>query len=183
MKAVIAVAGVGAAVFASSAYASSGEQVGLAQAVTSAVTIIGAILVFIISQIVLKLVIEPVQQLKGAIGQTANTLLRYQPKITNAASDEEVSAMVKGHAADLMSKVEVISGYRIARVVFGLPTKADIRSAALELNLIGYSLMSAHTQHQQPHERPHNLFKLASGNSMALTKIGKLLRVSTTYST
>lgn len=183
MKACTAVAGVGAVFFAAGAFAGNGEQVGLTQVVTSAVTIVGAILVFIVSQIVLKLVIEPVQQLKGAIGQTANTLLRYQPKITNAASDEEVSAMVKGHAADLMSKVEIISGYRVARVVFGLPNKADIRSAALELNLIGYSLMSAYTQLQQPHERPPDLFKLASGNSMALTKIGKLLRVSTTYST
>lgn len=182
MKAWTTIAGVGGSLFVGSAFAANGDQAGLAQIVTSAVTIVGAILVFIISQIVLKLVIEPVQQMKAAIGQTANTLLRYQPKITNAASDEEVSAMVKGHAADLMSKVEVISGYRIARIVFGLPTKADIRGAALELNLIGYSLMSAYAQHQHPHESPPDSFKLALGNSMALAKIGKLLRVSTSYS-
>jgi hypothetical protein len=53
------------------------------------------------SKAVLKLVIEPVQQLKSAIGQTASTLLRQQPKITIALTDSEISASLMGHAADI----------------------------------------------------------------------------------
>ncbi|MCK9776164.1 hypothetical protein [Pseudomonas syringae] len=181
MKAIIILPGIICTLLASNAIAGSGNESGGFQVMTSIATILGAILVFIVSQIVLKLVIEPVQQLKGSIGQTANTLLRYQAKITNAATDEEVSATVKGHAADLMSKAEVISCYRLAQKIFGLPTKADIRSAAQELNLIGYSLMSAFTQYQQPHEMPADIFKLSSSNSKALAKIGTLLKVSTSY--
>ncbi|MFJ3471019.1 hypothetical protein [Pseudomonas sp. NPDC090201] len=166
-----------------SGYAMAGDasELTAAQVVTSLLTIIGAICVFIVSQVVLKLVIEPVQQLKAAIGLAANTLLRYQGKITNASTDEEVAQMVKSHAADLMSKAEVISGYCLARWVFGLPTRKDIRSAAQELNLIGYSLLSAFTQHQEPHERPTDIFKLAKSNSEALSKVAKLLKVSTSY--
>lgn len=157
-------------------------QLAYAQLITFVLTMMGGIIIFIVSQIALKLVIEPVQQLKGAIGQTANTLLRYQAKITNVATDEEVSAAVKGHAAELMSKAEVISGYRLARRIFRLPSRVDIRSAAQELNLISYSLLSAYTQHQQPFERPLNIFQLSADNSKALAKIGKLLKVSTSYS-
>lgn len=181
MKAIMILPGIICALLASNAFAGSGNESGGLQVMTSIATILGAIAVFIVSQMVLKLVIEPVQQLKGSIGQTANTLLRYQAKITNAADDDEVSATVKGHAADLMSKAEIISCYCVAQRIFGLPKKADIRSAAQELNLIGYSLMSAYKQHQQPHEMPADIFKLSSGNWVGLAKIGKLLKVSTSY--
>ncbi|MFP3547945.1 hypothetical protein SB748_31690, partial [Rhizobium sp. SIMBA_035] len=50
---------------------------------TPVFTIFGGILIFIVSQAVLKLVIEPVQQFKGAIGLTANTLLRHHDTISN----------------------------------------------------------------------------------------------------
>lgn len=182
MKAIMILPGIICTLLASDAIAGSGNESGGFQVMTSIATILGAIVIFVVSQIVLKLVIEPVQQLKGSIGQTANTLLRYQVKITNYGNDEEVSATVKGHAADLMSKAEIISCYCVAQRIFGLPKKADIRSAAQELNLIGYSLMTAYTQRQQPHEMPPDIFKLSSSNSKALAKIGKLLKVSTSYS-
>lgn len=151
------------------------------QLLTFVFTVFGGVLIFIFSQAVLKLVIEPVQQLKAAIGQTANTLLRYQAKISNAIPDDEVAATIKGHAADLMAKAAIISGYGFARWVFGLPTKVNIQRAAQELNLIGYGLMSDYHKAQASYEQPSIRALAIADNSEALPKIGKLLNVSTTY--
>lgn len=151
------------------------------QLTTFVVTVMAGILIFIFSQAVLKLVIEPVQQLKGAIGQTSNTLLRHQAKISNAVADDEISGSIKGHAADLMSKMAIISCYRVARLLFRLPSKRDIQNAAKELNLIAYGLMSEYQKSTGTYERPSPHSLAIADNSVALPKIGKLLRVATTY--
>jgi len=147
---------------------------------TPVFTIFGGIFIFIVSQAVLKLVIEPVQQFKGAIGLTANTLLRHHDTISNGTGNEEVSSTLKGHAAELVSKAEVILWYRLAKAVFRLPSRADVTKAAQELNVI-----SDGTKNKRPTAYPemqqsgdalsrHN-------NSKALNEIEKLLRVRTTY--
>ncbi|MDU8644364.1 hypothetical protein RYA97_04405 [Pseudomonas syringae group sp. 26L6] len=73
MKAIMILPGIICTLLASNAIAGSGNESGGFQVMTSIATILGAIVIFVVSQIVLKLVIEPVQQLKGSIGQTANT--------------------------------------------------------------------------------------------------------------
>ncbi|MBI6941305.1 hypothetical protein JET76_08130 [Pseudomonas putida] len=73
------------------------------QLVTSVITLFGGILIFVISQAILKLIIEPVQQLKCAMGQLSNTLLRHQPRIAISTPNSEIAASLREHAADLTS--------------------------------------------------------------------------------
>lgn len=146
---------------------------------TPVFTIFGGIFIFIVSQAVLKLVIEPVQQLKGAIGLTANTLLRHQAKLANGVEDGELSEKIYDHAADLVSKAEVIIGYRLAELLFRLPSRSNVLEAARQLNGIG---------HRAKDSRPSSYYAASPPNLLAvrnnldsLKKIAELLRVKTAY--
>ncbi|WP_439858203.1 hypothetical protein [Pseudomonas syringae] len=150
------------------------NEITLSQITTFVLTMTGGVVIFVISQVILKTVIEPAQQLRAAIGETSNTLLANRGKITNAVTDTELSAAVRKHAAELMSKSAVLSWYSMARFLFGLPTKANIKNAARELNLIGYGTLGVSESAR---------FKESS--AMALSKsVGKieiLLGVPTSY--
>ncbi len=146
---------------------------------TPVFTIFVGIAIFIVSQGVLKLVIEPVQQLKGAIGLTAHTLLRHQAKITNGMEDAELSQKVYDHAADLVSKSEVIVCYSLAAMVFRLPSRVCVLEAAQELNLIGYETMDKRPSYSHAASPPSVLS--VRKNDSALKKIAELLKVKTAY--
>lgn len=143
-------------------------------------TIFIGIMIFIVSQAALKLVIEPVQQLKAAIGLTANTLLRHQDKISNGLENDEISSNLKGHAAELVSKAEVIIGYRLAAMLFRLPSRGNVKKAAQELNVIGYQMMNKRPSAYKIEDRAGSPLS-ARKNGESVSAIAKLLRVSTTY--
>ncbi|WP_282353046.1 hypothetical protein [Pseudomonas sp. PS01303] len=142
-------------------------------------TIFGGILIFIVSQAVLKLVIEPVQHFKGAIGLTANTLLRHRGKLTNGMEDAELSAKVFDHAAELVSKAEVIVCYRLAAFLFRLPSRKNIVEASRELNGIGHETRDSNPPFAHSAKIPKPLS--VRRNHDSLIKIAKLLRVKTAY--
>lgn len=146
---------------------------------TPVFTIFVGVAIFIVSQAVLKLVIEPVQQLKSSIGLTAHTLLRHRAKITNGMEDAELSAKIYDHAADLVSKAEVIFCYQMAAFVFQLPSRANVAGAAQELNLIGHETMDKRPSHTYA-ANPPNVVAVRK-NHQALTNIASLLRVKTAY--
>ncbi|WP_124303414.1 hypothetical protein [Pseudomonas chlororaphis] len=143
-------------------------------------TIFAGILIFIVSQAVLKLMIEPVQQLKGAIGLTANTLLRQRSKITNGVENAELSAKIFDHAAELVSKAEVIICYRLEALTFRLPPKANIVKAARELNGVAHATRDKRPPGTRLPASPSSALS-ADKNHLSLKEIEKLLRVKTDY--
>jgi len=48
---------------------------------TFVLTVLGGVLIFILGQILLKMVIEPVQKLKKSLGTVSNTLLLHPSEI------------------------------------------------------------------------------------------------------
>ena len=157
------------------------SYIALDQLMTFAFTLTGGIIIFIVSQAVLKLVIEPVQQLKSAIGQTANTLLRHQPKITMATPDGEISAALRGHAADLMSKAAVISLYQRAAWVFGLPSEDAIKEATGALHRIAHEMRSEEDKQRDLKDGRLILVEPLTSPTDLLLQIEKCLRVRTTW--
>ncbi|WP_455917653.1 hypothetical protein [Pseudomonas cerasi] len=144
-------------------------------------TIVAGVTVFVIGQVLVKLTIDPVQQLKAAISLTANTLLRHQAQITNATPNDEVSAAAKSHAADLVSKAAVVSFYPAVAFIFRLPSKANVRKAAQQLNLIGYGMLLAAQQFEDSPSHSAKKTNWASQNSLALKEISRLLKAETSY--
>jgi hypothetical protein len=110
---------------------------------TSAVTILGSMLVYVIGQLLSKFLIDPTHELKKAIGEVRFNLAFYRPIILTPASrtpersDKTHDALLKS-CCELLTKVNAIPFYGlISCISFGiLPSKKNIRDAAIHLRAL-----------------------------------------------
>jgi hypothetical protein len=107
---------------------------------TSALTILGGITVFVLGQLLSKFVIEPIQELKKAIGETRFNLAFFAPIIHTPISrtpdrQDEAYAAVMRSSCNLFAKAEAIAFYRFIPKRF-LPPIADVRKAAIGLRAL-----------------------------------------------
>ena len=82
-------------------------------------TVIAGVVVFLVGQLVLKCVIEPVQKLKTTIARVSNLLLLYQSKLTNASCEEAIAEDMKRLSAEIISDSYYILWFPLSRLVFG----------------------------------------------------------------
>ena len=133
---------------------------------TSSLTVIGAILVFVASQILGKLVVEPIQDLKKTLGEIRYALVFHAQAIMtpvgNRESEDKASEALRKLACDLRSKVGAIPFYaRWAAMSRGfLPNQVNAFEASK--HLIGLS-NSVHQENR------------SDTNSMRIAKIERLL--------
>jgi hypothetical protein len=80
-----------------------------------------------------------------------------------------------------VSKAAVISFYPAVAFLFRLPSKANVRKAAQQLNLIGYGLMLAAQQFENSVDFNGKKTDWAAQNHKAVCDISVLLRVDTSY--
>ena len=82
---------------------------------TSSLTAIGAVVVFVASQILAKLIIEPIHDLKKALGEIRYALVFHAQAIMTPVGDREredkASEALRKLACDLRSKVEAVPFY------------------------------------------------------------------------
>lgn len=108
--------------------------------VTSAFTIGGGVVVYVIGQLLSKVFIEPAHELKKAIGEVRFNLAFYAPIIhtpigRNAErSDKAYEALMKS-SCDLLARVNAIPFYSfLSTLSLGfLPSKQAIMDAAVQL--------------------------------------------------
>lgn len=101
---------------------------------TSASTILGGVILFVIGQLLSKFLIEPIQELRKAIGEVRFNLAYYAPIIhTPISRDKERSDKVYDaimrNSCDLLTKADVIPFYRFLPQKFVLPIKNIDRAA------------------------------------------------------
>lgn len=149
---------------------------------TSIITLFGGILIFVISQAILKLIIEPVQQLKSALGQLSNTLLRHQSRITISTPNSEIAASLREHAADLTSKAAVISQYHHAARVFGLPSRADIKEATSALHRLAHAMRTKEDEQRDLDENRLVMSEPMTNPTELLRLVGQKLKIQATWS-
>lgn len=149
--------------------------------ITFVLTIIGGTLVFVLGQFTLKLVIEPAQELKKAIGSVSNTLLVNQAQLTNAAFNKEIAERVKLHSADILSKSFVVLGYKVVQKCFGLPSKVNIVLASQELNLLSYGMREESRAFGDSLDNDAKKTNFGFENWKTIKKVGNLLEIQTTY--
>ena len=143
--------------------------------------VIAGVIIYLVGQLVLRCVIEPVQALKGTIARVSNLLLVHQGKLTNAACEEGIAEDIKRLSAEIISESYRILWYPIFRLIFGLPSRGELVKAARELNIIYYGMLPVArnvglTGGNGTHDR-------AMRNIHAIERVGKLLGVLTDYST
>ena len=108
--------------------------------VTAAFTILGGVAVYVVGQLLSKCFIDPVQELRKAIGEVRFNLAFHAPEIhtpigrTKEKSDRARDALMKS-SCDLLAKLHAISLYdRLAPMSRGvLPPRKSIEEAAKQL--------------------------------------------------
>ena len=105
-------------------------------------TIISGVTIFVIGQLINKLVIDPIHALKTAFAEVSQGFLINAPFIYNpsAISDEErgvVRERMLALSSQLNAKLMLVPAYPCWRYAFSLPEKAKVHEAAQCLVAIG----------------------------------------------
>ena len=107
---------------------------------TSASTIFGGVILFVIGQLLSKFLIEPIQELKKAIGEVRFNLAYHRTIIhtpisrDKEGSDKAYDAIMR-NSCDLLTKADAIPFYRFLPCQFVLPIK-NIDRAAIDLRAL-----------------------------------------------
>lgn len=115
--------------------------------VTIFYTILAGVSVFVIGQIVLKWIIEPVQELRKLKGEILFHLANDYATIQNANTVEKQVALEAGKVlerlgASLLANEHLIPMYTRIQRIFSLPESESIKFAAKQLRLISKSMFS-----------------------------------------
>ena len=121
---------------------------------TGVFTILGGVFVFVLGQIFLKSVIEPVQDLRKVISEVIFSFVNDLATIHNAhivSKDEALSAgrNLERLGASLLANQQLIPFYCIVRRLYGLPKCEDIVLASGRLSLISKSMFGTEEDHYQ----------------------------------
>lgn len=137
------------------------------------ITVLIGVGVFVISQYILKLVLEPIIRVRRAVADVSSTVLFRQAKITNATHDLEVAEELRRASSQLRASISEVPCYSfLCRLgLFGIPGKSNVRGACRCLNLL------AGHANDPSKERS----RLVDANDEALNKLGKLLNTETRY--
>ena len=108
----------------------------------AAITIFGGFVIFVLGQIILKFLIEPIHKQSETIGQIAHHLIFYANLYTNPGAGtrdemDKASCALRTQAADLIAKTHVIKIYSFWQFLKLIPKRSDIIAA--HKNLIGLS--------------------------------------------
>lgn len=101
-------------------------------------TIVAGAGTFVLGQIVLKLLIDPVQSFKTTVAEIANKLILYaniyaNPKPLGDQKQAEMSEDFRVLSSKLQSNMHLIPIYNISKFLFGLPSKEKVAKASSQL--------------------------------------------------
>ena len=121
--------------------------------------IMAGIIIYVLGEIIVKIVIDPVQELKRVIADIAFKLIHYSHVYKLSASDKSVAATEEKkidqekleNAAEEYRKLasmlnagyHLVPFYSFTRFVFGLPREADVLGARNSLLEISEEIFSA----------------------------------------
>jgi hypothetical protein len=124
---------------------------------TSGATIVGGVLVFVVGQITVKFIIEPIQRFRKTLGDIQYAIIFHQASYSTPGGKEELekeaSETFKRLAGELCSKAKVIPFYdRLSSIAKTfLPPMDKVLSATTSLRSLSNSV--------QAQDRFHNLDK------------------------
>lgn len=104
--------------------------------------ILVAVTVYVLGQIIVKMVVEPVHQMKKTMAAIAHAFLRDADKVGNAdglapEQKNELRARLRELSGLLLADASLVPFYRYTRYVFGLPAMDRVHAATIDLIAIG----------------------------------------------
>jgi hypothetical protein len=109
---------------------------------TVILTVFSGVVTYIVGQLVLKLLIEPVQDLKKTISMVSYTLIErgnviFNPGVSSTDAMDDTARELRKLASHLRAQLGLIPYYDISARIFSLPCRTNINIAMR--NLIGLS--------------------------------------------
>lgn len=111
-------------------------------------TVISGVLTFVVGQLILKLVIEPVHAMKKTIAHVSHSLIEHANVIANpGVPRKEVMDNTSKHLRKLSSEIQshlyLVPIYPVSAAIFRLPKKRDVLEASKALLGLSNSVFSA----------------------------------------
>lgn len=100
-------------------------------------TIIAGVSVYVLGQILIKFVIEPILEFRSLLGRITQFFLRNQGEMVSAEGSESTQSELFVLASELLQKRQSIIWYSRLSVIYGLPSSDKILNAARSMNQIG----------------------------------------------
>ena len=97
-------------------------------------TVLTGFITYVLGQLAVKLVIDPVQEMKRTIGQSAHALIEHaniigNPGVPSPEAMDAASKHLRSLSSQLQSHLYLVPGYRTTAPVFALPPKANVLEA------------------------------------------------------
>jgi len=148
---------------------------------TTSITIISGVVIFVLGQIILKSIIEPSLDLKKSISSLSGLILLNHSKITNASIDNQLAYDLKIKTTDIIAKTSNILFFTLTSKIFQLPSKNNIILSAKKINSICYSLKKETRDSIQAESINGKKTNFPFNNSISLDEISKLLKIKTSF--
>lgn len=100
-------------------------------------TIIAGVSVYVIGQIAIKFIIEPILEFRSLLGRVTQFFLRNQGEMISADGSESTRNELFMLASELLQKRQSIILYSRLSVIYGLPSSNKVLNAARSMNQIG----------------------------------------------
>ena len=109
---------------------------------TSCLTILGGLLIYVVGQLVSQLFIDPITSLRKAVGEVADTVIFYaniyaNPGVVPKETADEAAEALRQKAALLRVRAHAIPWYWLPRLIRLVPSHKEIHEASR--SLIGLS--------------------------------------------
>jgi hypothetical protein len=129
-------------------------------------TILSGVIVFILGQLALKLLIEPIQEFRKTVADIAYALIEYanvyaNPGVVGNENEKQASEELRKLSSRLNAQIYLIPFYRLIAKIFGLPPRDKLESTAKDL--IGLS---------------NGVFKSSTGLVLTNLKRAKRIRIT-----
>jgi hypothetical protein len=98
-------------------------------------TVLSGVITYVLGQIVVKLIIDPVQEMKKLIGRIAHSLTEHanvylNPGVGPPEILDSTAIFLRQLSAELEAQIYLVPLYETTRRIFGLPSKDDVLKAA-----------------------------------------------------
>jgi len=108
----------------------------MSPSLTIMTTVFSGVFVFVISQFVLKLTLEPIVKLRESFGELSAVLLRERMKIHGGTGGEKIKLELLKLSAKIKSIRQAVYAYRLAVLLCLVPNKSQINEACMSINQI-----------------------------------------------
>ncbi|EPC03347.1 hypothetical protein L861_17545 [Litchfieldella anticariensis FP35 = DSM 16096] len=109
-------------------------------------TVVAGVSVYVLGQIIIKFIIEPILEFRSLLGRVTQFFLRNQGEIITAKGSESTQDELFVLASELLQKRQSIIWYSRLSFLYGLPSSAKVLDAAKNMNQIGNRIRNGNEQ-------------------------------------